>query len=207
MVEYASVLWNRYVVSADGKTAYERLRGKKPRMLGLEFGEKLHWKRSVATIHRTDKLDSVWEEGIYLGHTTLSGESIVGNADGVFRTRTVRRAPLEERWQFELIKSMVGLPWKCNPHSDEAEQVIQDDMPVAPSDKPAIPPEPPQVAFREEVPRKVYVKTDTMKQIGYTGAPQVPQQEEEEPQQQQHVPTDDFGFGEAERQSKIRNDV
>ena len=116
LVEYASVLWNRYAVSADGKTAYECLRGKKSRMLGLEFGEKLHWKRSVATSHRTNKLDSVWEEGIYLGHKTLSGESIVGNADGVFRTRTVRRVLLEETWQFDLIKSMVGIPWKCSPH-------------------------------------------------------------------------------------------
>ena len=69
----------------------------------------------------------------------LSGESIVANSDGVFRTRTVRRVPVEERWQFVLLKSMVGLLWKCNPHSDEAEQVVQDDMPVAPSDKPTIP--------------------------------------------------------------------
>ena len=40
LVEYASVLWNRYAVSADGKTAYERLGGKKSRVLGIEFGEK-----------------------------------------------------------------------------------------------------------------------------------------------------------------------
>ena len=38
MVEYASVLMNRYLVGKDGKTAYERLRGKKTNMLGFEFG-------------------------------------------------------------------------------------------------------------------------------------------------------------------------
>lgn len=137
-------------------------------MIGLEFGEKVHWKRSISTSHRTNKLDSVWEEGIYLGHKTLSGESTVGNVDGVLRTRAIRRVPFEERWQFEHIKSMIGLPWKCNPHSDPAEQVIQDDIPVAPSSTPVVPPEPPQVAFGEEVPGKVYVKTDVLKQIGCT---------------------------------------
>ena len=35
LVEYASVLRNRYVVSVDGKTSYESLRGKKLRMFGL----------------------------------------------------------------------------------------------------------------------------------------------------------------------------
>ena len=39
MVEYASVLINRYLVEKDGKTANERLRGKKSKMLGFEFGE------------------------------------------------------------------------------------------------------------------------------------------------------------------------
>ena len=64
LVEYASVLWNRYAVSADGKTAYERIRGKKSRMLGLEFGEQVHWRSAVAAGHRKDKLDSVWAEGV-----------------------------------------------------------------------------------------------------------------------------------------------
>ena len=98
LVEYASVLWNRHAVSADGKTAYERIRGKKSRMLGLEFGEQVHWRRAVVTGHRKDKLDSVWAEGVYLGHKTLSGESIVGNVEGVFKTRTIRRMPVENRW-------------------------------------------------------------------------------------------------------------
>ena len=35
LVEYASVLLNRYEVAKDGKTAYERLRGKKSKVLGL----------------------------------------------------------------------------------------------------------------------------------------------------------------------------
>ena len=110
LVEYASVLWDRYAVSADGKTSYERLRGKKPRMLGLEFGEKVHWRHAVATGQCNNNLDSVWAEGVYLGHKTLSGESIVGNKDGVFKTRTIRRVPVEDRWHYDLVLAVGGVP-------------------------------------------------------------------------------------------------
>lgn len=39
LIEYGSALLNRYAVGHDGKTAYERLRGKKSRTIGLRFGE------------------------------------------------------------------------------------------------------------------------------------------------------------------------
>lgn len=168
LIEYASVLWNRYAVSADGKTSYERLRGKISRVLRIEFGEKVHWRRAIATGQRNNKLDSVWMDPVDLGHKTLSGESMVGNKEGVFKTRIVRRVPLEGRWHFDLIKEVAGVPWECSPQSDEAEQVIQDAVQPAPSYNPLIPPEPPHVVFKEEAPRRLYVKTDALKQIGYT---------------------------------------
>ena len=45
MAEYAAVLLNRFEVGRDGKTAFERCKGKKSKTLGLEFGEGLLWKR------------------------------------------------------------------------------------------------------------------------------------------------------------------
>ena len=39
MIEHAASMINRYQVSEDGKTAYERVKGKKATVLGLEFGE------------------------------------------------------------------------------------------------------------------------------------------------------------------------
>ena len=57
LVEYASVLLNRYAVASDGKTAYKRMRGKKSRVLGIEFGEKVHWRRAIPASHRSNKLD------------------------------------------------------------------------------------------------------------------------------------------------------
>ena len=44
LIEYASVLLKRFEVARDGKTAYERLRGKKAKLLGPESGEIVQWK-------------------------------------------------------------------------------------------------------------------------------------------------------------------
>ena len=91
MVEYASVLINRYLVGKDGKTAYERLRGKKSKMLGFEFGESVHFRR-IPLQGRLGKLD-----GLFVGYRTQSGEYMVANSEGAFKTRT-KRIPENERW-------------------------------------------------------------------------------------------------------------
>ena len=41
MAEYAAYLQNRLFVGKDGKTAYERVKGKTAKVLGVEFGEKI----------------------------------------------------------------------------------------------------------------------------------------------------------------------
>ena len=43
ILEYASYLMNRLEVGTDGKVAYDRAKGKKPTVLGVEFGEKLFY--------------------------------------------------------------------------------------------------------------------------------------------------------------------
>ena len=39
--EYAAYLLNRLLKGEDGKVGYERIKGKKPTIFGLEFGEKV----------------------------------------------------------------------------------------------------------------------------------------------------------------------
>ena len=42
--EYAAYVLNRLEVGKDGKTAYERAKGKKATVVGIEFGEKVLWR-------------------------------------------------------------------------------------------------------------------------------------------------------------------
>ena len=45
--EYAAYLLNRLHVGTDGKVPYERVKGKKPTVLGIEFGEKVLYKNQA----------------------------------------------------------------------------------------------------------------------------------------------------------------
>ena len=85
MPEYAAYVVNRREVGADGKTAYERSKGKKVKCLGVEFGEKVMFKKKPKD--KMDKLGSRWEYGIFVGVRPRSGELLVAIATGVVKAR------------------------------------------------------------------------------------------------------------------------
>ena len=96
MPEYAAYLMNRREVGKDGKTAYERSKGKKATVLGIEFGEKLLYK--VKPKDKNEKINPRWEYGIFVGVRRRSGELWIAIKDHVFAVRSVRRIPIESRW-------------------------------------------------------------------------------------------------------------
>ena len=95
----------------DGKTAYERLKGKHARTLGIEFGEAVLWRMRPAG-GALGRLSSLWEEGIFLGVRAKSGEIIVGSKTGVWKTRTIQRRPYEDRWNTSTTELVRGVPWR-----------------------------------------------------------------------------------------------
>ena len=103
LVEYAAVLLNRVQVGQWGKTAYERLKGKPASLPGLQFGERLRWGTNIPARDRRNRMDTQTSEGVYLGQRTVSGEHLVGSAEGVFRPRTVYRVPLEKKVEREAL--------------------------------------------------------------------------------------------------------
>jgi len=134
LVEYAAVLLNRGQVGKDGKTSYERLKGKPANLPGMQFGEKMLWRTNVPSRDRRHRMDTQTSEGIYFGQRTVSGECLVGSAEGVFRPRTVYRIPEEFRWKDNLSLAK-GLPWKLNAAHDEGEEVILDTHVPEPSER------------------------------------------------------------------------
>ena len=76
LCEYSMCLLNRLEVSKDGKTAYERCKGKKARVLGFEFAEKVLWKLRPVTNFQ-EKINARWGHGLFLGVRLQSNELIV----------------------------------------------------------------------------------------------------------------------------------
>ena len=127
VVEYASVLLNRFEVGHDGKTAYERLRGKKSSMNGIEFGELVHYRRTNWN-SRKGKLDIPWYMGTYVGYRTNSGEMIIADEDGIHRTRSMKKLPREQRWQETILNQIKDTPMtmkNCKTKEDQEEKETQ----------------------------------------------------------------------------------
>ena len=86
--EYAAYLMNRLEIGKDGKTAYERIKGKKPTVLGIEFGEKLMYKVKPSG-SKLEKINARWEFGIFVGVRRRSGEVWIATNDKILTARSV----------------------------------------------------------------------------------------------------------------------
>jgi hypothetical protein len=111
--EYAAYLFNRLHKGTDGKVAYERVKGKRPTVLGVEFGEKVFWKRRLGNVKQ--KLNSRWEKGIFVGVSRSSHEALVVNEEGMVQARDIIRLPFEQRWSEDSVKWVRWVP--CLDHA------------------------------------------------------------------------------------------
>ena len=163
MAEYAGWLLTRGEVGHDGKTAWERSRGKEAKIPGMEFGEGVLWKRRREG-GPLGKLSCMWDDGVFLGVKGTTGEYIIGDVKGVWRTRTVRRKPESERWSRKNIGRVVATPWKMK--VDEAGDGEEMRTAVRVMDKDYVDAETREA--HEKVPRNVYIRVEDLDRLGYT---------------------------------------
>ena len=154
LTEHVGDVTTKYMVSADGKTAYERLYGKPVREEALEFGERVLYKRRAA---QDMNVVLVW-----LGRRWGSSAHRV-YADGrVFDVRAVQRRPAVERWSAAELAAVRATPWRVHPGPDDVGELIV----LQPLPRPAGPP-----AVRDELEyraRGVYIRQEDLDTYGYT---------------------------------------
>ena len=111
MCTHAAYLLNRLEVGRDGKTSYEKSKGKKAKVLGIEFGEKVLWKARPAGPYM-QKIETMWGRGIVVGVMRKSGEVIIATDEKTIKVvRTVKRVPEEERWVVDNLEWVQHVPW------------------------------------------------------------------------------------------------
>ena len=81
LVRGAAMLHSRVRRGSDGKTAYERQKGRRCKMEVVPFGEMAPYRK--LTSEDKNKLDSQWEDGVWTGHKRGSNECLVGTGSGV----------------------------------------------------------------------------------------------------------------------------
>ena len=116
----------------DGKTPFERLHGKRPTQEFVPFGEKV-LARQVTTGPR-NRMNPRYQYGVWLGMRNNSAECFIGNADGVFRAREIRRLEPQDRWDTRAIHSVIGVPWRMTDGrwTVDRPEVRVDPIPIPP---------------------------------------------------------------------------
>ena len=124
LVEHVSDVLSKYLVGADGHTAYERLFGKQAREEGLEFGEQVLFRKRRAQDMNV-VLDGRWEPGIWLGRRWGSGTHRVHAHGKVVDVRAVQRRPAPERWAAAELAAVRATPWRTDPGpAAEGEELV-----------------------------------------------------------------------------------
>ena len=163
LVEMVGWLMSRAEVGADGKTGYERCKGRRARLPGMEFGEAVLWKRKREG-GPLGKLACMWEDGIFLGVKGTTGEMIVGDKKGVWRTRTVRTKTVEERWNPKTLELIGGVPWRVDGGEGDGEDLKTEVTVMDEHYKERVR----EGATGEAIPRRMYIKKSDVEEHGYT---------------------------------------
>ena len=110
LVMHSSDTLNRYRIGTDGKTSYQRWKGKIFKRVVPEFGEKVFYLRLGSLKEQgRDKGESRWNEGHFLGVRNETGELIIGTNQGIVKARDFKKiADVKQRWNAESLKNVKG---------------------------------------------------------------------------------------------------
>ena len=136
LVEHSADTLNKALVGTDGRTAYERVRGRPYRGQLYEFGQVIWSKLSGKPIGGA--VSPRWIKGIWLGKLWNTDEHIVSEpGGGVIRARTVKAHP--EIWNRELFDQITSWPSDAagrRPVGGDLGARVDSEVPVVPSSRP-----------------------------------------------------------------------
>ena len=89
--------------------------------------------RQVTTEPR-NRMNPRYQHGVWLGMRNNSADCFIGNADGVFRAREIRRLEPQDRWDTRAIHSVIGVPWRMTDGrwTVDRPEVRVDPIPIPP---------------------------------------------------------------------------
>jgi hypothetical protein len=164
--EYMVYLMNRLKTGEDGKTVYERVRGKQGSVVGVEFGEKVLYK--IQAGGRLQKINPRWEHGIFVGVRRRSNELLVSRLDGIKAVRSIRRIPFEKRWGEDCLNWVQWAPWHRYKGDEEEDGEVPEGVPADEVKEDGGRERKVYVDVRSPVPKDFYLTKEAAKNFGYT---------------------------------------
>ena len=168
--DHAMYLINRLEVWKDGKTAYERVKGKVASVLGLEFGEKVLFMRTTEG-KMMAKLRSKWDYGIFVGVRPRSNEIWVTTEEKTWKVTSVRRLPEDARWSSDSVTWVRRTMWNRFQGDEQADGEIPEGKAVELPPQETKIDQAPQgltIITKRQVPREFYITKKDAENHGYT---------------------------------------
>ena len=110
LVEHVADIVNKQNIGDDGKTSYERIKGKKHYGEFCEFGSQVMHRVPVKPTGNL--MAPRWLPGTWLGKRWNTDEHLVATSGGtIVRSRSVRTRPWEDSWVTEVVEKIRGWPW------------------------------------------------------------------------------------------------
>ena len=138
MIRWAGMLISRFSVGLDGRTAYERLRGRLCKVPVVPFGEYVIYKEMREGKARKSKIEVEDRDGVFLGHARNSNEVLIGTSSGVVRAYSMRRRAEGRRWNSQAITDMMGVPSRPDPGRPGIRIPIRVSRPSPSASRPAL---------------------------------------------------------------------
>lgn len=123
----ANFLLSRFRVGRDGRTPYERSRGRRWKRPSIVFGERV-WFQPLKS-YQKGVYDGM-REGIYVGTHGRNGDALVMTEEGVIKGGSLKRTPEEKRWSKEGFEKLCGTPWNLRPQrAEDLDAAIRIELP------------------------------------------------------------------------------
>ena len=164
LVQHGADTLTKFVVGSDGRTGYERAKGKTYKGECVEFGS--------CVFHRIPgdpvggSMEPRWELGIWIGKTRKNDEHVISNREGnIVKTRDIRVMPEEESWKAERLSWVRGTTWDPNPTQKGEEE--RNKIEVIPYENAGIEPQERLIDI-EPVPRDFIIHHDILRRFGFS---------------------------------------
>ena len=111
---HANFMISRLIrVGADGRTPYERRRGRRWKRPSVSFGV---WFKPLKSYVRGPY--GSMRERLYLGAHGRNGDALI-TKQGMIKGGSPKRMPEAKRWSNQEFDQLVGTPWKMRPQGGE----------------------------------------------------------------------------------------
>ena len=164
LIRHAAAVITRFQVGQDGRTGFQRLRGRPFRRDIAEFGECVLY--LILDSVGEEKYNSRWRTGVFLGVQDSTNEVILGTPEGCVKARTIRRRSTPaDRWGRASFDSIVGSPWALVPGRNDATLRPRVTFPAEREERAELADDQP----RQAITRRAYLpRTSFANEWGYT---------------------------------------